>query len=128
MASDTVNLLTPPIKEEEAVELMHKERPKYTLFKLSFMNSISFILFGYTKLGHLKRANARQDIYLFNCKTHGLQIAPASGWSNRLVCTECLNDVNAELNSKINHSDGVKELSSIKELKKYLTKNNDNNK
>jgi len=128
MASGTVNQLTPPLREEEIAKLMHEERPQYTLFKLSFIDSISLKLFGYAKLGYQKRAQARQDIYLFNCRNHGLQIATASGWSNKLVCTECLNEVNAELNSKIRHSEGLEELSSVKELKRYLTKNNDDHK
>jgi hypothetical protein len=129
MASETASQLTPPLREEEIVELMQEEKPKYSLFKLSFLDSISFNLFGYTKLGFLSRgSHDKIDVYLFKCKMHGVQIGTPSGWSNRLVCSACLNEANDELNSRISLSSGLDNNSSITELKKYLTKNSSKNK
>ncbi len=129
MASGTVSQLTPPLREEEIVELMHDEKPQYSLFKLSFMDSISLKLLGYTKVGNLRRGpQVEQDVYLFKCKIHGVQIATPNGWSNRLVCPACLGEAHKEMELKSNPAVKLDELNSVNELKKYLTKNNDNNK
>ena len=124
MASETVTQLTPPLREEEIVELMHEEKPLYSLFKLSFLDSISFRLFGYTKLGFLSRGlHDKLDVYLFKCRTHGIQIATPSGFSNKLLCTTCLIEASAELNTKITLSEGLDRIGSVTTLRKYLTKN-----
>lgn len=129
MASDTVSQLILPLQEKEIVELMQEEKPRYSLFRLGFLDSISFNIFGYVKLGFLTRgSHDKIDVYLFKCKTHGVQIGTPSGWSNRLVCSACLSEANAELDAKINLSSGLENNSSITELKKYLTKNSSKNK
>jgi hypothetical protein len=129
MASGTVSQLTPPLREEEIVELMHDEKPRYSLFKLSFMDSISFKLLGYTKLGNLRRGSqVKQDVYLFKCKIHGVQIATPNGWSNRLVCPACLGEEHRDMALRSNPAVKLEDLDSVNELKKYLTKNNDNHK
>ena len=129
MASGTVSQLTPPLREEEIVELMHYEKPQYSLFKLSLMDSLSLKLLGYTKLGNLRRgAQVNQDVYLFQCKIHGVQIATPSGWSNRLVCPACLGEAHKEMELRSNPAVKLENLDSVNELKKYLTKNNDNHK
>jgi len=129
MASETVSQLTPPLREEEIVELMHDEKPQYSLFKLSFMDSISFKLLGYTKLGNLRRGpQIKQDVYLFKCKVHGVQIATPSGWSNRLVCPACLDEAHRDMELRSTSAVNLEDLDSVNELKKYLTKNNGNHK
>lgn len=129
MASGSVNQFALPLREEEIAELMHEEEPRSSLFKLSLKDSISFKLLGYIKIGYLNRGvQGRQDVYIFKCKTHGLRIATPSGWSNELVCSACLEELKKDLNAKTGKSEGLDELSSVKELKKYLTKNNDDNK
>lgn len=129
MTSGTVSQLTPPLREEEIVELMHEEKPQYSLFKLSFLDSISFKLFGYTKLGILSRGlSDKLEVYLFKCNKHGVQIATPSGWSNRLICSNCLSEATAELNTRIKLSEGLNNNESVSKLRKYLTKNSTKNK
>ena len=129
MASETVSQLTPPLREEEIVELMHDEKSQYSLFKLSFMDSISFKLLGYTKLGNLRRGTqVNQDVYLFKCKIHGVQIATPTGWSNKLVCPACLGEAHREMELRSTLAGKLEDLDSVNDLKKYLTKNNDNHK
>jgi hypothetical protein len=129
MASGTVSQVAPPLREEEIVELMSREKPQYSLVKLGFLDSISFKLFGYTKLGFLSNGlHNKLDVYLFNCRTHGLQIATPSGWSNRLICTSCLLEARSEVKTKINPSEGLDKMDSVSTLKKYLTENARKNK
>jgi hypothetical protein len=129
MASESVSQLTPPLKEEEIAELMHEGGPNYSLLKLGFMDSVSLRLLGYAKVGYLRRGGQdRRDVYLFKCKTHGVQIATPSGWSNKLVCSACLDELKKELDARKSISEGLDELSSVKDLKKYLTKNSADNK
>jgi hypothetical protein len=129
MASETVSQLTLPLREEEIVALMHEEKPQYSLFKLGFIDSISFKLLGYTKLGDLRKGpQVKQDVYLLKCKIHGAQIATPNGWSNKLVCPACLGEVHRDMELRSTSAVKLEDLDSVNELKKYLTKNNDNHK
>lgn len=128
MASETVSQLTPPLQEEEIVKMMSDEAPLYKLFKLGFLDSISFKLFGYKKLGSLSQGSNIRDVYIFNCETHGVQIATPCGWANRLVCNSCLSDAKTQMNKKDKVATTSDQIDSVKTLNKYLTKNSNKNK
>jgi hypothetical protein len=76
-------------------DLSDQQIPKQ-IFKLGFMDSISFKLWGHVKVGSIRRGEHQLDAYLFKCDTHGLQVTTPSGHYELLVCPECIRERKAK--------------------------------
>ena len=133
MASSSLNQQTVISKEEEIVTLVSSEDNKISILKLDFFDSLHLKLNGSVKVGTIGKHNGeKMDIFLFECKKHGMQLASPSGWSNRLLCSACLNEVKEAFLGDINNKSISKSIEKSKEysepLKKFLNKNNLNHK
>ncbi len=99
----------------------------FRILKLDFLDSIRLRLYGSVKVGTIMRGDERTDLYAFSCERHGLQLATPSGWSNRLVCEDCLKEIElqnkriAEESAKTDR--GSPEHAREDQLSKYLVKN-----
>ena len=75
---------------------LNDQQIRNQVFKLGFMESISFKLWGHVKVGSIKREEHQLDAYLFKCDTHGLQVTTPSGHYELLVCPECIRERKAK--------------------------------
>ena len=100
---------------------LNDQQIRNQVFKLGFMESISFKLWGHVKVGSIKRGEHQLDAYLFKCDTHGLQVTTPSGHYELLVCPECIRERKAKEKPK----DAELSTSTIGSvtLNKYLNKN-----
>jgi hypothetical protein len=92
------------------------------IFKLGFMDSMSFKLWGHVKVGSIRRGEHQLDAYLFKCDTHGLQVTTPSGHYELLICPECIRERKAEEELKDGESN-ARTFESVASLSKYLNKN-----
>jgi hypothetical protein len=92
------------------------------IFKLGFMDSISFKLHGHVKVGSIRRGEHQLDAYLFNCEKHGLQVTTPSGHYELLICPECIKERKAEEKPKADEIP-ISTIESVATLNKYLNKN-----
>jgi hypothetical protein len=90
--------------------------------KIGFIDSISFKLQGYIKVGCIKRGEHYLDAYLFKCDVHGLQVTTPSGHYELLLCPTCIREREAEKKSK-DVEPIASSIESAKTLNKYLNKN-----
>jgi hypothetical protein len=101
---------------------LNDQQIRNSIFKLGFMDSISFKLWGYAKVGSLKRGEHQLDAYLFKCDTHGLQVTTPSGHYEHLICPECLRERKAKEAPK-DAEFPTNTIDSVVTLNKYLNKN-----
>jgi hypothetical protein len=92
------------------------------IFKLGFMDAVSFKLRGYAKVGSIKRGENQLEAYLIKCDIHGLQLTTPSGHYELLLCPACIKE--REAKEKPKDKDSVaSRIESAKILNKYLNKN-----
>ena len=89
-----MNQLIIPLTQLELRKIMRIKEISISSFKLNFLNRIRFQMFGNIKVGNinLKEKN-NVPIYLFNCQRHGLQLTSPKGWSKKLVCDTCIQEL-----------------------------------
>jgi hypothetical protein len=92
------------------------------IFKLGFMDSISFKLRGHVKVGSIRRGEHQLDAYLFKCETHGLQVTTPSGHYELLICPECIKERKAKEEPEAAEIP-IRTIESVATLNKYLNKN-----
>ncbi len=99
----------------------------FRILKLDFLDSIRLRFYGNVKVGTIMRGDEPTDLYAFNCERHGLQLATPSGWSNRLVCEDCIKEIELQ-NMRIAEEHAKTDKGSLgnareDQLSKYLVKN-----
>lgn len=108
---------------EATVDQDSSQQTHTQIYKLGFIDSIKFSLYGNVKVGHINRGKNRLEAYLFKCDVHGLQVTSPSGHYELLLCPECLKERHVvEAHNEKSESNRDK-LDSDNPLSKYLTKN-----
>ncbi len=108
----------------EATEVPSSSQQMHTqIYKLGFLDSIKFRLYGNVKVGHINRGKNRLEAYLFKCDVHGLQVTSPSGHYELLLCPECLRERQTVEEHNDNPESRRDKLDSDNPLSKYLTKN-----
>lgn len=119
MASE-VQLVNPL---EVSVDLASSQQMHALIYKLGFLDSIKFRLYGNVKVGHFNRGKNRLEAYLFKCEAHGLQLTYPSGHYELLLCPECLRERQALENHNDKLESNSEKQDSENPLGKYLSKN-----